>query len=110
MSEFLSEDDLRHLRPASRAFPSPIPTQMVSNGEFFPARQNRQQAEVESRLKRAAEELAPRHGLGRRSFLSSAAGMATAFAIMNQVYGPIFGVDAAEAAEPGVADSRADAL
>ncbi|HEY2010908.1 MAG TPA: hypothetical protein VGH23_18105 [Rhizomicrobium sp.] len=83
---------------------------MVSNGEFFPARQNGQQAEVEARIKQAAEGLAPRHRLGRRAFLASAAGMAAGFAIMSQVYGPVFGVVEAEAAEPGFADHRAAVL
>src|ERR1700744_4358686 len=110
MSEYLSEDDLGQLDPACRAFASPIPTQIVSNGEFFPARQSRQQLEVEMRIKQAAAELAPRHGLGRRAFLASAAGMAAGFGAMNRVYGPVFGVDPAEAAEPGAADARAKRL
>src|SRR6202012_2493499 len=110
MSEYLSEDDLGQLDPACKAFASPIPTQIVSNGEFFPARQSRQQLEVEMRLKQAAAELAPRPGLGRRAFLASAAGMAAGFGAMNRVYGTVFGVDPAEAAEPGMADARAAAL
>ncbi|HEX3996432.1 MAG TPA: hypothetical protein VHX39_35115 [Acetobacteraceae bacterium] len=62
------------------------------------------------RIAAEAGKLAPRHGLGRRGFLASAAGMATAFAAMNAVYGPVFGVDPAEAAEPGAAEARATRL
>src|SRR5207248_7475314 len=50
------------------------------------------------------------HGLGRRGFLASAAGMAAAFLAMNEVFGSVFEVAPAEAAEPGVAIARADAL
>ncbi len=110
MSEFLTDEDRAQLRSAAIAFPSPVPTVAISNGEFFPAPQTRQQSEVEARIKDAAARLAPRHGLGRRSFLASAAGMAAAFAAMNQVYGPVFSVDPAEAAEPGAAATRARAL
>jgi uncharacterized protein len=37
-----------------------------------------------------AAKLAPRHGLSRRAFLASAAGMAAAFGAMNEVYGALF--------------------
>jgi hypothetical protein len=103
MSEFLTAEDLELLEPASAVPPSPIPTQVVSNGEFLPGPKTPAQAEVESRIIAVADELAPRHGRNRRGFLASAAGMATAFAAMNTVYGPVFGVDPAEAAEPGAA-------
>ena len=34
---YLSDDDLRHLSPAEEAtLATPIPTQMISNGEFTP--------------------------------------------------------------------------
>ena len=34
---YLSDDDLRHLTPAeSTTLDTPIPTQMISNGEFTP--------------------------------------------------------------------------
>jgi hypothetical protein len=98
------------LEPASRMFASPVPTQVISNGEFMPAGQTAQQKEVEARIEAAVQALGPRLGIGRRQFLASAAGMAAAFAAMNAVYGPLFGVDPAEAAVPDVARARADAL
>src|SRR5947207_6050574 len=57
-----------------------------------------------------ADALGRRHGLSRRGFLASAAGMAAAFLAMNEVFGSVFEVAPAEAAEPGVAIARADAL
>jgi hypothetical protein len=65
---------------------------------------------VEARVAELAADLAPRHGLSRRKFLASSAGMAAAFLAMNDVFGPVFEVSRAEAASPGVADQRAQAL
>jgi uncharacterized protein len=110
MSEFLTAEDLAALRPAAGAFTSPIPTQVVSNGEFMPAAQNPRQRRLEERIRDLAAQLAPRHGLSRRRFLASAAGMAAAFGAMNEVYGALFDVAAAEAAEPGAAAERAGTL
>ena len=110
MSEYLSSEDMAQLKPAAQAFRSPIPTQVVSNGEFMPAPQSARQREVQGRIEEAAKRLSGRHGLDRRAFLGSAAGMACAFAVMNEVYGSLFGCDSAEAAEPGAAAARADAL
>ena len=110
MSEYLTPEELERLEPAAGMFPSPVPTQLVSNGEFMPAGQTAQQKEVEARIKAAAETLARRHGMRRRHFLASAAGMAAAFAAMNAVYGPLFEADPAEAAVPDAAKARADAL
>jgi uncharacterized protein len=110
MSEFLTPEDLAGLQPGTHACRSPIPTQVVSNGEFVPAAQNVRQREAQYRIHGSAARLAPRHGLDRRAFLRSAAGMAAAFAAMNRVYGPVFAVAPAEAAEPGAAAARAAAL
>jgi predicted TIM-barrel fold metal-dependent hydrolase len=110
MPSYLSDDELRATAPAETAFPSPIPTQIVSNGEFIPLPQTRDQQRVEARLEEMATELAPRHGMSRRRFLVSGAGMAAAFLAMNDVFGPVFDVSRAEAAAPGAADARAQAL
>jgi uncharacterized protein len=111
MPHYLSDEELKHTAPAEIAsFRSPIPTQIVSNGEFIPLPQTRQQREVEARIKDMAEGLARRHGMTRRRFLASSAGMAAAFLAMNEVFGRLFDVSRAEAATPGVADERAGAL
>src|SRR4029434_4153620 len=68
------------------------------------------QRRVEARVAELAADLAPRHGLSRRKFLASSAGMAAAFLAMNDVFWPVFEVSRAEAASPGVADLRAQAL
>ena len=108
---YLSDKDLSKMAPAeSAAFASPIPTQVVSNGEFTPTPQSEQQKRVEARIKELADDLGRQHGMNRRQFLASSAGMATAFIAMNDVFGPIYNVAMAEAASPGAADERAGKL
>jgi predicted TIM-barrel fold metal-dependent hydrolase len=92
------------------AFRAPIPTRIVSSDEFLPAAQTPQQREVEARLKDVGATLARRHGMSRRRFFTTAAGMAASYQVMNQVYGELFAVHPAEAAEPELAQARADAL
>ena len=107
----LSKQELQSLHPAEvAALDAPIPTQIVSSDEFLPIPQTLKQREVEARLKVLAGELAHRHGMSRRRFFRTAAGMAAAFLAMNDVYGPLFEVSRAEAAEPDRADERADGL
>jgi uncharacterized protein len=111
MPHYLSERELRRTAPAeSASFRSPIPTQIVSNGEFNPLPQTREQQQVEARIKAMAGDLSRRHGMNRRQFLASSAGMAAAFLAMNEVFGRVFDVSPAEAAQPGVAADRAGAL
>ena len=108
MPHYLSDEELRSLTPAEIAtFRSPVPTQVVSNGEFNPLPQTPEQRQVEARVKGLADELGPRHGMSRRQFLASSAGMAAAFLAMNEVFGSVFEVSRAEAATPGLADARA---
>src|SRR5688572_19690253 len=111
MPHYLSPAELDRTAPAeTAAFRSPVPTQIVSNGEYNPLPQTREQQQVEARIAALADELGPRHGMGRRQFLSSAAGMAAAFLAMNEVFGRVFEVSRAEAAHPGVAAAREQAL
>jgi predicted TIM-barrel fold metal-dependent hydrolase len=111
MPHYLSDEELKRVAPAEIAsFKSPVPTQIVSNGEFNPLPQTREQQQVEARIKHMADGLAPKHGVSRRQFLASSAGMAAAFLAMNEVFGSVFDVSPAEAQTPGVADQRAGAL
>ena len=109
--KLLSDQELETLRPAElAALDTPIPTQIVASDEFLPIPQTPKQREVEARLQLLADELAHRQGLSRRRFFRTAAGMAAAFVAMNEVYGPLFEVSRAEAAEPERADERAEQL
>jgi len=104
---WLTRAQLARLRPAeSLRSRLPLPTRVVSNGEYLPAPPSAQQRRVEREIERLAGRYARRFKRGRRRFLQSAAGMAAAFLAMNRVYGPLFAVGEAEAAEPGAADAR----
>lgn len=81
----------------------PVPTQALLNGEFTPPRQTVRQIQAELTMLALADEYGGRQGMGRRQFLKSASGMAAAFLAMNSVYGPIFDVLPAEAADIGTA-------
>ena len=107
---YLSREELERVEPAENAGASPVPTQIVSNGEFTPLPQTEEQKRVQARMGALAAELAPAHGMSRRRFLASSAGMAAAFLAMNDIYGPVFVVSRAEAQTSGMADARAGTL
>jgi uncharacterized protein len=107
----LSPEEHRQLQPAeTHAFPSPIPCQVISNGEFLPAPQSELQKRFEACVKQRADTLAKKHGLSRRAFLRTASGMASAFLAMNEVYGAVFQVSEAEAADAELGDEHAGLL
>jgi predicted TIM-barrel fold metal-dependent hydrolase len=112
MTGYLSKRELEQTEPAEiAAYRSPVPTQMISNGEFNPLPQTPQQRQVEARIKEVADTAAKKLGLSRRKFLATGSGMAAAFAAMNDVYGGrFFEVSSAEAAEPAAAAERAQGL
>src|SRR5437899_9200765 len=111
MATYLSKRELEQTEPAEvAAFRSPVPTQMISNGEFNPLPQTLQQRRVEARIKELADTTGKKLGLNRRRFLRTGSGMAAAFLAMNDVYGRLFDVSTAEAAEPAAAAERAQGL
>ena len=65
----------------------PIPTQFISNGEFWPFPQTQRQHAIERLIYEMADERARKLGWSRRTFLGSAAGMATALMAINLVSG-----------------------
>ncbi|MFM9887491.1 MAG: amidohydrolase family protein [Burkholderiales bacterium] len=71
---------------------SPIPTQVVSNGEYLPSRQTAEQKEVEARITALADDTSQQLGMSRRRFLATSGGMAAAFISMNEVFGHFFDV------------------
>ncbi|MBA3354589.1 MAG: hypothetical protein H0U18_01360 [Pyrinomonadaceae bacterium] len=58
--------------------------------------QTNDQRKVESRINDLAGEFSRGQGVSRRNFLFTAAGMATAFLAMNEVYGDLFDVSRAK--------------
>jgi hypothetical protein len=88
MGTWLSEREQRLVVGAETASAAtPIPTQIVSNGEYLPPPQSEAQKRVERRIFELAEQNGERLGLSRRQFLQTGCGMAAAFLAMNEVYG-----------------------
>jgi hypothetical protein len=100
---WFSEDQLGKVTPADAVdtLGSPIPTQMVSNGEYLPHPQTERQKQVEARIKELADTASKKLGMSRRQFLATSGGMAAAFLAMNEVFGRTFKVRAEEMFEPG---------
>lgn len=65
----------------------PFPLAPVSNGEWCPAPPTAKQKLVMRLLQDEAEQRARKLAMSRRDFLRTAAGTATAYMVMNQVYG-----------------------
>ena len=93
-------------RDQEAGFESPIPTQPVSNEEFVPRPQNRQQQEWEFRINELTDQNAKKLGISKRAFLKSSMGMAAAFFASNQVYGPHWDVAEAETLEPAATEEK----
>jgi uncharacterized protein len=110
MSLLSDRERAQLLEAETEAFPSPIPTQVVASDEFYPIPQTRRQKQVEARLTAIGDTIAPKLNQTRRQFFATASGMAAAFIAMNEVYGPLYGVNPAEASTPELANQRAQAL
>jgi hypothetical protein len=98
----LDEEQVTKCERADVAEPlrSPVPTRMISNGEYMPAPQTEKQKRVEARIAELAEAASKKLGISRRQFLASSGGMAAALVAMNDVYGSYFSVTENELFEP----------
>ena len=112
MGSWLSEREQRLVAGAETASAAtPVPTQIVSNGEYLPPPQSEAQKRVERRFFELADVNGKRLGLSRRQFMQTSCGMAAAFVAMNEVYATnVFQVAAAEAHEPELMQARAQSL
>jgi hypothetical protein len=77
----LSDEQLERCVRADEADPlgSPIPTQVVSNGEYMPTRQTLQQQHVQARITELADGAAKKVGMSRRKFLATSGGHGRAY-------------------------------
>src|SRR5437762_6506745 len=102
---WLSDEQLDHVAPAeSEPFQAPIPTRMISNGEYMPHPQTEKQKHVEARIKELADKASKKLGVSRRDFLSGSGGMAASLLAINDVFGTkFFKVSAVEMFEPAAA-------
>ena len=93
-------------RDRQRGIESPVPTQPVSNEEFVPRPQTKQQEEWEFRIDQMATANAKSLGMTKRDFLKSSMGMATAFYASNMVFGNHWDVAKAETLEPEASEEK----
>ena len=111
MSLWLNDEQLAHLHTGNEnADFLPIPTKSISDGEHFPAHQTPDQKRVQFEILEQANALAAKRGIDRRQFMGTASGLAVAFMALNKVFGPIFEIDPAEAADDAAALERLSAL
>src|SRR5262249_28328787 len=107
----LSEEQLAKCTRAYDAedpdFVSPVPTRVISNGEYMPPPQSENQKKVEARLKELADGAAKKLGISRRRFLGTAGGTAAAFMARNDVSGKYFDVEKEEMFEPAASGLKA---
>ena len=111
MGTYFRNRALSPVKGAEDAFHSRTPHPgSIRNGKFGPPSQSAQQRQVEVRVKQLADTCGAKQGLDRRDFLKTSSGLAAAFLAMNSVYGKIFDVSKAEAADAGMAAERAESL
>jgi hypothetical protein len=99
---WLSDEQLGHCAPAeTEPFQSPVPTRMISNGEYMPHPQTKQQQHAEFRIKELADAAAKKLGVSHRQFLEGTGGLAASFIAINEAFGqPFFKVSPVEMYEP----------
>jgi predicted TIM-barrel fold metal-dependent hydrolase len=86
---------------------SPLPTQVVSNGEISPRPQTQAQAAWEHRIGELAAVNSKRCGMNRRAFMRSGMGLATSLWAANEVYGQRYWqVDREEMFEPAAIEEK----
>jgi uncharacterized protein len=93
-------------RDRRKGVDSPMPTQVVSNEEIIPRRQNEQQKQVETLITEMGQENSKKLGMDRRDYMRTAMGMATCFLASNKVYGNYWDVDEEEAYEPQATEEK----
>ena len=94
------------VRDRKKGVDSAVPTQVVSNEEFIPRPQTKQQKQVESLIGTMCEERAKRLGMERRAFMATSMGIATCFLASNRVYGNYWEVTEDETLEPGAYEDK----
>ena len=105
---WFSEEQLDQLESAEGdRLRLPIPTQMVSNGEYMPNPQTEEQRRVQARILELADQASKKLGVTRRRFLASSGAMAASFLAMNEVHGEeFFKVSPEEMYEPEAHDQH----
>lgn len=111
MVMLLTEAARHRLVPAERLPALPVPSRIVSNGEYTPPRQSAALARYEARITGSSAVAARRHGLPLDRYLQSPMAMAAAFDALDESFGGgSFAVGHGEMDDPQAADARRDTL
>jgi len=86
-------------RDRKKGVDSPMPTQLVSNEELIPRRQNADQKKMEHLIGEMSAARASKLNMDRRDFMRTSMGLATCFLASNEVYGNNFEVEEVESYE-----------
>lgn len=103
MPMLLTDPIRRGLTPAERLPRLPVPSRIVSNGEFTPPRQSLRLQRYEHRAMAAGVETAAKRGVPLDRYFQSPLAMASSFAMLNEQFGESFAVGAGEATDDAAA-------
>lgn len=111
MVMLLTDPVRRALVPAERLRALPVPSRIVSNGEFTPPRQSATLKRYEGSVIARGEAAAARHGLSLDRYFQTPMAMAAAFETLDESFGGGgFAVGAGEVDDPDAAAARRDTL
>lgn len=91
------------LMPAERLPALPVPSRIVSNGEFTPPAQSARLKAYESDFLSGSDDVARQRGLTTAAYFRTPQAMAHAFATLNATFGDSFAIARDEAEDPNVA-------
>src|SRR5262249_61203437 len=81
---WLSDEQLERCEPAEQEpFQGPVPTRMISNGEYMPFPQTEKQKHAEARVKELADKAAKKLGITRREIFAGSCGTGDSFLAVN---------------------------
>jgi uncharacterized protein len=106
----LTDGIRRTLVPAERLPRLPVPSRIVSNGEFTPPRQSVRLKQYERRLIADGTTAAAKRGIALEKYWQSPTAMALAFAMLNEQFGASFSVEKSEITDDEAAIERRDGL
>jgi predicted TIM-barrel fold metal-dependent hydrolase len=110
MVMLLTESARRRLRPGECLPRLPIPSNIVSNGEFTPPGQSPKLRHYESLMFAQAADQASRHSVNPADWCRTPMAMAGAFGIMNRLFAPHFNVSPTEMVDAEEARARQQRL
>jgi uncharacterized protein len=99
-----------HEADSMRGIVFPVPMVTIPADDSSMPYQNENQRKVELLATELTDKYSHKLGLSRRDFLRSSSGMTVVFLAMNSVFGELFAVSPAEAADPAFAQERKKAL